>query len=153
MAAGLTLRPSIVPEFRAFLCKGLAGETNAAGRADAIDIDGLVSPGDGARAAFDEFGILAPHGSGNPEPTFALADVRPENAMALRGGHVRCVLADATGARIGAVAWRSSDTPIGQRLLGGGGGVHAVGKLRLDTWRGKGRIELELEDIADPRQA
>jgi single-stranded-DNA-specific exonuclease len=152
MAAGLTLRPSAAPEFRAFLCAYLAEEVVGAAAADVVEIDALIAPGDGARTILEAFKVLAPHGPGNPEPAFALANVRAENAMPLRGGHVRCSLVSGAGARLGAVAWRAADSAIGRRLLAGGGSIHVVGKLKTDTWNGREKTEIEIEDIADPRQ-
>jgi single-stranded-DNA-specific exonuclease len=150
MAAGLTLRPANLPEFRDFLCRRLSAEMVVATEADAVEIDALVAPG-AARAMLSDFQVLAPFGPGNPEPTVALADVRPDRPMALRGGHVRVDLVDAAGHRIKAVAWRSADTPLGQRLLAGGGSVHVAGKLKLDDWKGRDGVEIEIEDAADPR--
>jgi len=151
MAAGVTLRPSAVPEFRAFLCERLAGEMTVAESDDALEIDALVTPGAAARPLFDAFQSMAPFGPGNPEPVFALADVRVERVTPMRGGHLRCTLVGAGGASIRAIAWRSADTPIGQRLLAGGGSLHAVGKLKSDDWNGRNTVELEIEDLADPR--
>jgi len=152
MAAGLTLRPGVLPEFREFLCQRLAAEMTVATEADALEIDALVAPG-AARGMLGEFQALAPFGPGNPEPTVALADVRPDRPMALRGGHVRVDLVDAAGHRLKAVAWRSGDTPMGQRLLAGGGSVHVAGKLKRDDWKGRDGVEIDIEDVADPRQA
>ncbi len=152
MAAGLTLRPSALPEFRDFLCERLSAEMVLATEADAVDVDALVAPG-AAKSMLAEFQSLAPFGPGNPEPTVALADVRPDRPMALRGGHVRVDLVDAAGHRLKAVAWRSGDTPLGQRLLAGGGSVHVAGKLKLDDWKGRDGVEIDIEDAADPRQA
>jgi single-stranded-DNA-specific exonuclease len=151
MAAGVTLRPSAVPEFRAFLCERLAGEMVEAEADDALEIDALVTPGAAARPLFDAFQSMAPFGPGNPEPVFAIADVRVERVTPMRGGHLRCTLVGAGGASIRAIAWRSADTPIGQRLLAGGGSLHAVGKLKTDDWNGRNTVELEIEDLADPR--
>jgi single-stranded-DNA-specific exonuclease len=153
MAAGLTIRPSAVPEFRAFLCERLAAEMVVAEAADALEIDALVTPGGAARPLFDSFQDLAPFGPGNPEPVFALADVRAERVTPVRGGHLRCTLVDARGRSLRAVAWRSADTPIGRRLEAGGGALHAVGKLKPDDWNGRNTVELEIEDLADPRMA
>jgi single-stranded-DNA-specific exonuclease len=153
MAAGLTLRPSSVPEFRAFLNERLAFEVGAAAQADALDIDVLTTPTGAGRPLLEEFSALAPFGPGNPEPVFALADVTPERPMALRGGHVRVSLADGAGGRLKAVCWRSSDTETGRRLMAGGGSLHVVGRLRGDDWNGRAGVELEIDDIADPRQA
>jgi single-stranded-DNA-specific exonuclease len=153
MAAGVTLRPSAIPEFRAFLCERLAGEMVEAQAIDALEIDALVTPGAAALPLFDAFQAMAPFGPGNPEPVFAIADVRIERVTPMRGGHLRCTLVGAGGARIRAIAWRCADTPLGQRLLAAGGSVHAVGKLKADDWNGRNTVELEIEDLADPRMS
>ena len=150
MAAGLTLRPSAIPEFRAFLCERLAGEMTLASEEDALDIDALAAPG-AARGLLDDFKVLAPFGPGNPEPRFALANVRSERPMALRGGHVRCNLVDAAGVALKAVAWRAGETELGRRLTAGGGSLHVAGVLKADDWNGPGGVQLEIEDVADPR--
>lgn len=153
MAAGLTIRPSAIPELRAFLCERLAGEMSLASAQDAVEIDALLAPGGASRALYEDFQRLAPYGPGNPEPVFALADARIERPIAMRGGHVRVTLADASGARLKAVAWRAGETALGDRLMAGGGGLHLAGRLKADDWQGRQGVELEIEDAADPRMA
>ena len=153
MAAGLALRPSAIPEFRAFLEQRLAAEMVIAEADDALDLDALVTPGAAARPLYEGFQSLAPFGPGNPEPVFALADVRVERIRPMNGGHIRCDLVDGRGQAIKAIAWRSADTPIGRRLAAGGGTVHAAGRLKPDDWQGRGGVELEIEDLADPRMS
>jgi single-stranded-DNA-specific exonuclease len=84
---------------------------------------------------------------------FALADVRVEQIMGLRGGHIRCQLADADGSKVRAVAWRTAETDLGRRLLAGGGALHVAGRLKADDWNGRQGVELEIEDVADPRMS
>ncbi len=152
LAAGLTIRPSAVPELRAFLTERLAAEMTVAGEADAVEIDALVAPG-AAKTLLSDFQALAPFGPGNPEPVFALADVRPERAAPLRGGHIRATLTDATGARLKAVAWRADDSELGRALLAGDRALHVAGKLKRDDWQGRDGVQLEIEDVADRRRA
>jgi single-stranded-DNA-specific exonuclease len=153
MAAGLTVRAGAVADFTDFLNARLAGEAEAAVEHDALDIDAVVSARGADRALVDAFGRLAPFGPGNPEPVFALAGVRAEQVMAMNGGHLRCRLVDPDGAKLKAVAWRVADTPLGARLLAGGGGLHAAGRLKPDDWNGRRGVQLEIEDLADPRRA
>jgi single-stranded-DNA-specific exonuclease len=152
MAAGLSVRPDTIPELRAFLCERLSAEAEAAAAQDALDVDALVTARACDRALWGEFQSLAPFGPGNPEPVFAAAEVRIERPTALRGGHVRCTLADGSGDRLKAVAWRAEDTALGRRLLQGGGALHVAGRLKPDDWQGREGVELEIEDAADPRQ-
>ncbi|MBL8556222.1 MAG: single-stranded-DNA-specific exonuclease RecJ [Phenylobacterium sp.] len=151
MAAGLSVRPDTIPELRAFLCERMAAEAEVAAAEDALEIDALVTTRGADRGLWNDFQRLAPFGSGNPEPTFAVADARIERPMALRGGHVRVTLTDGSGGKLKAVAWRAEDTETGRRLLQEGGAVHVAGRLKPDDWQGRESVELEIEDVADPR--
>ncbi|WP_296599744.1 single-stranded-DNA-specific exonuclease RecJ [Phenylobacterium sp.] len=152
MAAGLSVRPDTIPELRAFLCERLAAESEAAAADDALEIDALVTTRGADRSLWSDFQRLAPFGPGNPEPLFAAADVRIERPTALRGGHVRCTLTDSSGGRLKAVAWRVGEMDTGRRLLQEGGAVHVAGRLKPDDWQGREGVELEIEDVADPRR-
>jgi len=153
MAAGLSVRPDTIPELRAFLCERMAAEAEIAAAEDGLEIDALITTRGADRSLWTDFQRLAPFGPGNPEPTFAAADVRVERPMALKGGHVRCTLTDGSGGKLKAVAWRVEDTETGRRLLQEGGAVHVAGKLKPDDWQGRQGVELEIEDVADPRRA
>ncbi len=152
MAAGLSVRPEMIPDLRDFLNTRLAAETQAAAAEDGLDIDALVTAGGADRSLYGAFQRLAPFGPGNPEPMFAAANVRVERPMALRGGHVRATLTDGSGGRLKAVAWRAEDTDLGRALLGGAGALHVAGRLKPDDWQGRESVELEIEDVADPRR-
>lgn len=152
MAAGLSVRPDTIPELRAFLNERLADEAQAAAEQDGLDIDALITTGGADRGLYQSFQALAPFGPGNPEPMFAAANVRVERPMALRGGHVRVTLTDGSGGRLKAVAWRAEDTEMGRRLLNEGGAIHVAGRLKPDDWQGRESVELEIEDVADPRR-
>ena len=152
MAAGLAVRPDAIPELRAFLCERLAAESEVAAAEDGLDIDALVTARACDRALWSDFQRMAPFGPGNVEPSFALADVRVERPMALRGGHVRVSLTDGSGGRLKAVAWRCEGSELGRRLLQEGGAVHVAGRLKPDDWQGREGVEFEIEDAADPRR-
>ena len=152
MAAGLTIRPRDIPEFRAFLEDRLRHEQAEASAADAVEIDALVTASGADRRLWQAFERLSPYGPGAPEPVFALAGVRVLGAQALNGGHVRCHVVGEDGARLKAIAWRCADTPLGQRLLSADSGLHVAGRLKADDWNGREGVQLEIEDAADPRQ-
>jgi single-stranded-DNA-specific exonuclease len=152
MAAGLSVRPELIPDLRAFLNDRIAAEAEVAAAEDALDIDALVTAGGADRGLWQAFQAMAPFGPGNPEPMFAAANVRVERPMALRGGHVRVTLTDGSGGRLKAVAWRAEETDLGRALLGGAGAVHVAGRLKPDDWQGRESVELEIEDVADPRR-
>ncbi len=152
MAAGLSVRPDTIPELRAFLCERLAVESEIATAEDGLEIDALITTRGCDRALWQDFQRMAPFGPGNVEPLFALADVRVERPMALRGGHVRCSLIDGSGGKLKAVAWRVEGSETGRRLMAEGGAIHVVGRLKPDDWQGRQGVEFEIEDVADPRR-
>jgi len=152
MAAGLSVRPDTIPELRAFLCERLADECQIATAEDGLEIDALITTRGADRSLWTDFQRLAPFGPGNPEPLFAVADVKVERPTAMNGGHVRCTLTDRTGGRLKAIACRCEDTEAGRRLLSEGGLVHVAGRLKPDDWQGRESVQLEIEDVADPRR-
>jgi len=81
----------------------------------------------------------------------ALADMTPEASRVMKGGHVRTTLKAQNGGRLRAVAWRAEDTPLGRRLLAGGGRLHVAGRLKLNVFSGRRTVEMEIDDAADPR--
>ena len=151
MAAGLTIGAGRIGELKGFLNDRLANERIAAVAEDWLEVDALVHPGGATRALFDAFEQLAPFGPANPEPVFALAGVQAREPAQMNGGHVRCLLVGPDGASIRAVAWRCADLPAGQALLSGQGGLNVVGRLKADDWNGRRGVQLEIEDVADPR--
>jgi len=63
--------------------------------------------------------------------------------------HVRCFLSDTGGCRLKAIAFRSLESPLGQALLNNRGeALHVAGKLRDDSWQGRSRIQLMIDDAA-----
>lgn len=151
MAAGLTVRADAIDAARAFLIDRLSGEHAQAVERDLVEIDALVDPQAADRVLFEAFERLAPFGPGNPEPLFAVSGVQARDAMPMNGGHVRCRLVGADGASIRAVAWRCADLEWGRALLEGRGGLIVAGRLKADDWNGRRGVQLEIEDIADPR--
>ena len=150
MAAGLTIRPSAIPEFRAFLCETLSGDMAVAD--DVLDIDALISPASATADLLEHLQQLAPFGPGNAEPVLALSGVNAVRAAAMKGGHVRCTLSGASGGNLEAIAWRAEDSDLGRRLLEGGAALHVAGRLKSNSWNGRVSLRLEIEDAADPRR-
>jgi single-stranded-DNA-specific exonuclease len=153
MAAGLTVRADRIDELRAFLGERLGEDCAVAQAEDAIEIDAIASPGAADRALHEDFQRMAPFGPGNPEPVFALSSALVEQAMPMRGGHVRCTLSDGAGGRLRAVAWRAEETELGRRLLSGQGALHLAGRLKADDYQGRRGVQFEIDDVADPRMS
>ncbi|MBI1187600.1 MAG: single-stranded-DNA-specific exonuclease RecJ [Alphaproteobacteria bacterium] len=151
MAAGLTVDWDKTDALKDFLSAALEKEIAAAsGAARALSIDAAASLGALTVELLDALDAIGPYGAGHPEPVFALPDVKVSYVNPIKGGeHVRCVLEDARGARIRAIAWRVGATPLGEALLAQRGLLHVVCKLKRDTYGGgPPRPEVEILDAA-----
>ncbi|MBL8552407.1 MAG: single-stranded-DNA-specific exonuclease RecJ [Hyphomonadaceae bacterium] len=151
MAAGLSIEWDKVEALKDFLSAELQPEIDAAGdEAHAISIDAV-----GALPAFDlalcdALDQIGPYGQGHPQPIFAVPDLRVSYARAMGqdGAHVRCVLEDARGARLRAVAFRVGGTATGEALLSGRGAYHVAVRVKRDTFLAEPRAEIEIIDVA-----
>ncbi len=153
MAAGLTVARGQLEDLRGFLDARLRDRAALARDAAALEIDGALTPG---AVTHDLMALLeraGPYGQGNPQPRFAFGAHVVKFAKVVGEAHVRCALQSSDGARLDAIAFRAADQPLGALLLNSGGlPVHVAGTLRRDTWGGRDKLELFVDDAADPRE-
>jgi single-stranded-DNA-specific exonuclease len=64
-------------------------------------------------------------------------------------GHVRCILAGATGKRLTAIAFRAAGEELGHMLLSASQGpLHLAGNLRVNHWQDRDDPQLIIQDAA-----
>lgn len=152
MAAGLTVARDRFDALQAFLRARLLTKTHVARSEMALDLDGALTPASVNDTLMKLLEQAGPYGHGHPEPRFAFPAHRVKFAKAVGENHVRCTLEGGDGSRLDAVAFRAADQATGALLLGSGGmPLHVAGHLRRDTWNGRDKLELVIEDVADPR--
>ena len=94
-----------------------------------------------------------PYGQGNVQPRFVFPAHRVKFAKVVGAAHVRVMLEGGDGGRIDAIAFRAAGQPLGDMLMAAGGlPLHVAGHLRRDSWGGRDKIELQIDDAADPRR-
>lgn len=152
MAAGLTVKRDKLADLTQFFAGELKTASTSARSAATLDVDGALVPS----AATNEFLTLiervGPYGQGNPQPRFVFPAARIRFAKIVGEKHVRAVLEGGDGGRIDAVAFRAVGQPLGDLLLSANGlPLHIAGTLKRDSWGGRERIELTIDDAADPR--
>lgn len=154
LAAGLTVERSRLEEARRFLTEAVSQRAVALKAAAARDIDGALTPASATRDLVALLDKAGPFGQGHPAPCFSFPGVQVRFAKVVGGTHVRCTLEATDGSRIDAIAFRAADQPLGQLLLSQTGvPIHVAGALKRDTWGGRDRIELQIQDAALARRA
>src|SRR5690606_13026365 len=123
----------------------------AATEGDTLKIDAALTARGATVEMIELVGRAGPFGAGHPEPVFALPAHRVTYVEPVGQNHLRAGLSTGDGATIKAMAFRAADTPLGAALLKarGGGLLHAVGTLSVDTYRGRQTPCLKLIDTAE----
>jgi single-stranded-DNA-specific exonuclease len=150
MAAGLTVEYGKLDAVRRRLDALLREKASAARAATVLEIDGALTPAGVSEDFIDLVEKAGPYGQGNPSPRFAFPAHRVRYAKIMGEAHVRCTLEAGDGSKLDAIAFRAVGQPIGDVLQGSNGmPIHVAGHLRRDTWGGRNRIELQIEDVAE----
>jgi len=149
MAAGLTVARDKLGALRDFLEERVAAEVARNAVIPTLRLDGEMALSGVHPDFVAALERLAPFGSGNSEPRFALTNVRVAKADVVGDGHLRCFLADNAGGRLKAIAFRAVGEPLGDALLDKSGlGLCLAGKLRPDNWQGREDVQLIIDDAA-----
>jgi single-stranded-DNA-specific exonuclease len=149
MAAGFTVAGTGLEALRAFLAERLGAGLNGEPPRPTLEMDGALQPGAATAELVALLERLAPFGSGNAEPRFALPAVRILDAEPAGEAHIRCLVAGSDGSRLKAIAFRSLETELGRVLLTRGGpALHLAGHLRVNRWQGREEVQLLIEDGA-----
>ena len=150
MAAGFSLKSRQIEGFKEFLLARLTEKTGDSPASWTLDLDGILSPEGVSLDLTDELERLAPFGQGNSEPRFAIMRTRVSYARVVGSDHVSLSFGDEIGKKIGAIAFRCAASPLGQALLAAPGGeaVSLAGRIRRNSWQGRQRVQLQIDDVA-----
>jgi single-stranded-DNA-specific exonuclease len=153
MAAGLTVSRDSLAPLEAFLQSHLGAAAKGMGDVAHLDIDASLVASGATSDLMDLIERVSPFGQGNAEARFALPAHRVKFGKIIADAHVRVILEGGDGSRVDGVAFRAVGQPLGDLLLSASGmPLHVAGHLRKDTWGGRERIEMQIEDAADPRR-
>jgi single-stranded-DNA-specific exonuclease len=153
MAAGLTVARDRLAAVEEFLHAQLKRDVGEARVRAALDIDGALTPAGVTEELIELVARVGPYGQGNPAPRFAFPATHVKFAKIVGEAHVRCVLQSADGAKLDAIAFRAAGEPLGDMLLGAGGlPLHVAGSVKRSAFNGRERLEVHIEDAADPRR-
>ncbi len=151
MAAGFTAEEAKLGAFQEFLAARIKAALGDTEPVPELGIDGALSAAAATPALAGILEKLAPFGTGNSEPRFALPNLRILRADVAGESHLRLILGDGAGAaRLKGIAFRALENGgIGPALLKGQGqGFHIAGHLRANNWQGREEVQLVIDDAA-----
>jgi single-stranded-DNA-specific exonuclease len=148
MAAGLAVQEDRIEPAMARLSDLLARQGAGTGGPADLRLDGLLAPQAATLALVEQIEAAGPFGASAPAPRFAFADQRITTRR-IGETHLRLSFGDDVGARIEGVAFGAFDGPLGPALeTPGSARFHLAGRLEVNTWNGRSKVQLRLEDAA-----
>jgi single-stranded-DNA-specific exonuclease len=148
MAAGLTVARGALDAAMARLGALLARQGAGSDGPRDLPVEGLIAPEAATPDLIAQIESAGPFGASAPAPRFVLADQRILETRRIGDTHLRLTIGQG-GARLGAIAFGAFDGPLGPALSGGAAGrFHLAGRLEVDRWGGRERVQLRLDDAA-----
>jgi single-stranded-DNA-specific exonuclease len=148
MAAGLSLNRAQLEPAMARLSDLLARQGAGAGGPQDLRIDSLLATTAATVPLLEEIENAGPFGASAPAPRFAFANVAVSTRR-IGESHLKLTVSDTAGPTLDAIAFGAFDGPIGPALENAGHRrFHLAGKLELNHWNGRTRVQLRLDDAA-----
>ncbi|MBK8440205.1 MAG: single-stranded-DNA-specific exonuclease RecJ [Rhodobacter sp.] len=148
MAAGLTVARDRLEEAMARLSELLARQGAGAGGSLELRVDGLLMPQAATHALAEQIESAGPFGAAAPAPRFVLPEVTLTSRR-IGESHLRLSIRNPGGQPLEAVAFGAFDSPLGPALENPGTQpFHLAGKIEVNTWGGRSRVQLRLDDAA-----
>lgn len=147
MAAGFSLSVDKLPAFQAYLAEQIRPET-LQDRPSTLMVDGVLDAGAVSADMMRHLSLLEPFGESNAEPTFVVRDLMVSHIIQLKNGHIGCSLVSKSGQYLSGIAFRVDGTPLGDFLLKADKTYcHVAGVIKMDTWKGKTKIQIQIQDM------
>lgn len=150
MAAGFTAEQARLDAFHAFMTERLQDKLTPELRHPELVLDLALSPRAATLELAEALQQLAPFGMGNAEPRLLIRNAMLHNARTVGGddSHVSCHLGDpAGGSRLKAIAFSAMQSELGPALTQNSGRpMDLTGTIRIDTWQGNRRPQLQITD-------
>ena len=146
MAGGLSLMPDQLSVFSEWLNDRVGLQKTTLIAARELYIDAVIGPGAATVELCDEIDQLGPFGASAPQPVFAMESINVTGARQIGQNHYKFIAEDASG-RVECIAWRALGTPLGDAIRHGGR-LHIVGRLKVNEWQGRRRVQVEIMDAA-----
>jgi len=152
MAAGLSLSFAQLEPAMARLSDLLARQGAGATGPRDLRVTSLLAPQAATPAFIEQLEAAGPFGQAAPAPRFVFAAQRLRGVKVMGEGHLRISFGDPGGGpAVESVLFNALGTPLGDTLHGAAGGHslwHFAGRLELNHWQGRVRVQMRLEDAA-----
>ena len=149
MAAGFTIDMKKINDFKEFIFKKFKSINIKLEERKNYYFDAEIAPSALNIDFFEKVNLLAPFGSGNPEPRFIIKHVKLVNSKIVGEKHIKTVFVGSDSTTLKGISFNSVETNVGVHLLKKNiKSFDIAGKLSLNEWRGERNVEFIIDDIS-----
>ena len=149
MAGGFSIKINNLEKFKDFIFRKFKNINEDLTIEKPLYLDSIVSPSALNLDFYNKVNLLAPFGSGNPEPKFMIEDLKTINSKIVGDKHIKSVLVGVDGTSIKTIAFNAIENDLGAYLLKKNNKLFNIaGKLSLNEWRGQSNVEFIIDDIS-----
>ena len=145
MAGGFSLKENKLISFREELVKSFL-KSKESKENNVIQIDSYLESTAINNELIEKLNYLEPYGSGNKEPIFGFEDFKVSKVIETNNNHVKVVLQKGNF-YIDGISFNSKNKDIGNYLMNYKKPFNVAGKIKLNEWNGRSKIELIIDDI------
>ena len=149
MAGGFSIKIENIQKFKDFIFRKFRNVNEDLTSEKPLLLDSIISPTAINLEFYNQVNLLAPFGSGNPEPKFIIEDLKTVNGKIVGEKHIKSVLVGLDGSPVKTIAFNASENDLGAYLLKKNNKpFNIAGKLSLNEWKGQSNVEFIIDDIS-----
>ena len=149
MAGGFSINVENIEKFKNFIFRKFRNINEDITSEKPLFLDSVISPTAMNLDFFNKVNVLAPFGSGNPEPKFVIEDLKTINGKIVGEKHIKSVLIGKDGSTIKTIAFNAVENDLGAYLIKKNNKLFNIaGKLSLNEWKGQSNVEFIIDDIS-----
>lgn len=148
MAAGLSLGRAQLEPAMERLAELLARQGAGTGGAADYRLDGVLMPAAAEPALVERIEAAGPFGASAPAPRFAFPAMRIRMTRPVGESHLKLAFSDGGPVSLDAICFDAARLGLDALQAHQGRPVHLAGRVELNHWNGRTRVQLCLEDAA-----
>ncbi|AHM05895.1 Single-stranded-DNA-specific exonuclease RecJ [Roseibacterium elongatum DSM 19469] len=148
MAAGLSLTRAQLEPAMDRLSALLDKQGARRGGAGDLRLDGVMMPVAASPELIEKIETAGPFGAAAPAPRFAFPAMRIRMTRPVGEGHLKLAFSDGGPGSLEAICFDAHRLGLDVLQSHTGRGVHLAGRVELNHWNGRARVQLRLEDAA-----
>lgn len=148
MAAGLSLSRAQLDPAMERLTELLAKQGAGTGGPSDLRLDGTLMPSAATTELIEKIEAAGPYGAGAPAPRFALPALRVRHTRPVGETHLKLTLGDGGPVTLDAICFDAARSGLDALQAHNGRAVHVAGRVELNHWQGRTRVQLRLDDAA-----